>query len=225
MKRFDEERNKILILIQRDNHNEPYAKIYYNGQDAFNLSPKNKEFANYIARRMLERQICLSYTTGTTFNSSRTQFDYEYDKYYCLVGSYTGKWETYNLIKALYRASFDKEIDINLFVTDDISDTICLVKDSVNNLDADGRVRAKSIIEKMIRSAEEVARDNAIKNNDYYKALNRTNMEFESGLINYDEANELNEKIYNHYFSEEYDPTKKNNDSIVKNVVEIKGFK
>ena len=165
MKRFDEERNKILILIQRDNHNEPYAKIYYNGQDAFNLSPKNKEFANYIARRMLERQICLSYTTGTTFNSSRTQFDYEYDKYYCLVGSYTGKWETYNLIKALYRASFDKEIDINLFVTDDISDTICLVKDSVNNLDADGRVRAKSIIEKMIRSAEEVARDNAIKNN------------------------------------------------------------
>ena len=225
MKRFDEERNKILILIQRDNHNEPYAKIYYNGQDSFNLSPKNKEFANYISRHILERQLCLSFSTGNIIDSNEPEFDYEYDKYYCLVGSYTGKGETYNLIKALYCASFDKEININLFVTDDVSDTICLVKDSVNNLDADGRVRAKSIIEKMIRSAEEVARDNAIKNNDYYKDLSRTNMEFESGLINYDEANELNEKIYDHYFGEEYDPTKENNDSLVKNVVEIKGFK
>ena len=225
MKRFDEERNKILILIQRDNNNEPYAKIYYNGQDAFNLSPKNKEFANYISRHILERQLCFSFSTGNIIDSNEPEFDYEYDNYYCLVGSYTGRDETFNLIKALYRASLDKEININLFVTDDVSDAICLVKDSVNNLDANGRVRAKSIIEKMIRSAEEVARDNTTKNNDYYKALNRTNMEFESGLINYNEANELNEKIYDHYFGEEYDPTKKNNDSIVKNVVKIKGFK
>ena len=225
MKRFDEERNKILILIQRDNHNEPYAKIYYNGQDAFNLSPKNKEFANYIARHILERQLCFSFSTGNIIDSNEPEFDYEYDNYYCLVGSYTGKDETFNLIKALYRASLDKEININLFVTDDISDTICLVKDSVSNLDAEGKVRAESKIRRMIRTSKEVARDNAIKNNDYYKDLSRTNMEFESGLINYDEANELNEKIYNHYFSEEYDPTKKNNDSIVKNVVEIKGFK
>lgn len=225
MKQFREVRNKISILVFRDNKNEPYVKVYYNDQDAFNLSPINKDFANYMARRMQDRQVCYSYIDGKVIDHDNVEIDYDNNKYYCVVGSYSSKAEALSLIESIYHASHDNEVSINVFVSDGISSPVCIVRDSSSNASVDAKLKTESNIRKMLRSSQEIAKYNQEKDADYRRDMAFTNYRYEDGRIDYQEAKEDFDNMYDYYYSNTNIPFQDDNNSIVKDVVEIKGFK
>ena len=49
----EEEKNVINIIIKKDKHNIPYAKVYYNEQDPYNLDSTTRELANDIKMQAL----------------------------------------------------------------------------------------------------------------------------------------------------------------------------
>ena len=116
------EKCSIQIIIQRDAKNEPFAKVLYNGQDAFNLDDNMKFFAGYLARKSVVSGI---EDKGLVFISTETgdvlevnQIDRLTDQEYCISGCESGKQHIKNLIRTICCGANNLDIKSPVFVTD-----------------------------------------------------------------------------------------------------------
>ena len=115
------EKGTIIIMIQRDAKNLPFAKVLYNGQDAFNLDDNMKIFARYLT---IKSSTCSPKDEGVVFVSTETGEVLETNKIdkifdlYCISGSESGRKHVENLISTIRTGSLNKSIQVPVLVTD-----------------------------------------------------------------------------------------------------------
>ena len=115
------EKGFVNIMIQRDAKNVPFAKVLYNGQDAFNLDDNMKIFARYLA---IKASTCSPKDEGLVFVSTETGEVLEANKIdrifdlYCISGSESGRKYVENLIDTVRTGSLNKSVQVPVLVTD-----------------------------------------------------------------------------------------------------------
>ena len=114
------EKGSVHIIIQRDAKNLPFAKVLYNGQDAFNLDDDMKNFAEYLARKSVfgpekEGSVLISTETGEVLENSRVDIS---SPGYCISGSESGRQYVKNLISTVRSGASNIDIGAPVFVTD-----------------------------------------------------------------------------------------------------------
>ena len=128
-------KGSIHILIQRDAKNMPFAKVLYNGKDAFNLDDDMKIFAEYLARKSSiagkdDGLVFASTETGEVMEAE--EIDRLIDLEYCISGSEAGKECAYNLISTICCGADNKDIEAPVFVTNGKGQTIFINEKSVS---------------------------------------------------------------------------------------------
>ena len=118
---------RIQIRIQRDAKNEPFAKVFYNDLDAFNLDEEMKIVAGYVARKAVtgmggEGIVYVSTETGEVLEDG--QFDKLLDRNYCISGSLSGRENVMNLVQKIRLGATNEDVNIPVFVSDGYVDPI-----------------------------------------------------------------------------------------------------
>ena len=227
MELIEDKRHTITVVIQRNNYNQPFAKILYDGVDAYNLGSKHRDFANYLSKKMDYRPLCFSYANEKVIE--RDDYDYEYDSHYCVIGSEHFKEDIIALINSLINAILEAyrkdQAIINLFVSDG-HDTLCILKDSNNYMGVEERLDIKTKVYEMAVSPSEVVKINAEKRNTYLKKIEGFNREMENNFISQEELDYLCQKVYQETYGIPYDSAKENRNKNAENQVHItiKGF-
>lgn len=129
------EKGSVHILIQRDASNFPFAKVLYNGQDAFNLDQNMKNFAGYLSRKSTtahadEGLIFTSTETGEVLEAN--QVDRLMDFGYCISGSKSGRQYVENLISTVCFGANNQDIGVPVFVTDGNISPIFVNEEAIN---------------------------------------------------------------------------------------------
>lgn len=129
------EKGSIHVLIQRDAKNVPFAKVLYNGQDAFNLDDNTKSFATYVARKSTVAKkddgvVFISAETGEVLETSK--IDRLYDLEYYISGSESGRESVENLINTIRCGASNKDIEASVFVTDGKVPPIFINEDDIS---------------------------------------------------------------------------------------------
>ena len=112
-KKVDLNSMKICVLVQRDDEDIPFAKVLYNGKDAFNLDSTSKYDAEYFSRKT-------QFVDGMIFASTETGEILHLNPNHncCIYGCESGKENVKRLINAMCTSGLDQDIKVPIYVTD-----------------------------------------------------------------------------------------------------------
>lgn len=138
----------VTIIVQRDAKNEPFARVLYNNQSAFDLDYYMKGCASYLARKSTgatddKGLVFISTETGDVLEVD--QIDRLRDQEYCISGCESGKENINKLIKTICSGANDLDIKAPVFITDGKIAPIFInessISESYNNLSGETRTR------------------------------------------------------------------------------------
>ena len=112
----------ITISIQRDAKNIPFAKVYYNGQDAFSLDDSTRFLAGYVARKSVtsgmiefEQNVYVSLIDGTVLVPEEVRL---FEPTYCIAGCESGVENVKSLISRINLGATNDDVKATVAITD-----------------------------------------------------------------------------------------------------------
>ena len=112
----------IIISIQRDAKNIPFARVYYNGQDAFSMDDSTKIFAGCVARKSVtsgmlefEDNVYVSLIDGSVLAPEEVKL---LEPTYCISGCERGEENVKALINRIACGATNDDIRATVTITD-----------------------------------------------------------------------------------------------------------
>lgn len=146
--------NSVLILIEKNDKNEPFAKVYYNGLDVFDLDEKAKLLAINIKKRIFS--IIVKSYDGIIFIDeynnivNKTKYD-ELTKINCFIsGCKSDKNTILKLVDIISFGASSRMISVPVFVTDGKEEPVFINEEQISKSyqKIDFNIRNKKELEK-----------------------------------------------------------------------------